>query len=124
MGTTKGEEESWDGNCKGVVIRGKIHRWKTCIACLVSFMVSLIGGIILVFWEMDYHPRNSQLWMVPFGLIMFATPVIVWFSAFVSDLFCPNKEQAGLPLFVTADNMVDGNSTGTGTSTSTGNHGG
>lgn len=59
---------------------------KTYIACLWSFLVSLTGGLMLAWWEYEYHPTNTQLWMVPFGLILFATPLIIWFAIFVSDI--------------------------------------
>ena len=60
---------------------------KTYIACLWSFLASLSRGLMLAWWEYEYHPTNSQLWMVPFGLIWFATPLIVWFAIFVSDIY-------------------------------------
>ncbi|XWS76822.1 hypothetical protein CRYUN_Cryun01aG0210500 [Craigia yunnanensis] len=59
---------------------------KTYIACLCSFLVSLTGGLMLAWWEYEYHPTNRQLWMVPFGLILFATPLIIWFAIFVSGI--------------------------------------
>ncbi|XVF72959.1 hypothetical protein PTKIN_Ptkin12aG0162200 [Pterospermum kingtungense] len=61
---------------------------KPYIACLWSFLVSLAGALLLAYWEYEYHPTNSQLWMVPFGLILFVTPLIIWFAIFVSDIFC------------------------------------
>ncbi|XVF33096.1 hypothetical protein REPUB_Repub17cG0138800 [Reevesia pubescens] len=60
----------------------------TYIACLWSFLVSLTGGLMLAWWKYEYHPTNSQLWMVPFGLILFVTPLIIWFAIFVSDICC------------------------------------
>lgn len=65
---------------------------KTWIACLGSFLVSMAGGLILSCWEFKYHPTNSQLWMVPIGLILFFTPVIVWFSVFISEICNFSKE--------------------------------
>ncbi|WRX09260.1 Putative ATP-synthase-associated protein - like 1 [Theobroma cacao] len=59
---------------------------KTYTACLWSFLVSLTGGLMLAWWEYEYHPTYRQLWMVPFGLILFTTPVIIWFAIFVSDI--------------------------------------
>ncbi|MBA0548723.1 hypothetical protein Golob_019805, partial [Gossypium lobatum] len=59
----------------------------TCIACLWSFLVSLSGALMLGWWGYEYHPTNSQLWLVPFGLILFVTPLIIWFAIFVS-YFC------------------------------------
>ncbi|GMI66739.1 hypothetical protein HRI_000343200 [Hibiscus trionum] len=66
---------------------------KTYAACLWSFLVSLAGGLLLGWWEYEYHPENRQLWMVPFGLILFSTPVIIWFAIFVSDI-CSCTEEA------------------------------
>uniref|UniRef100_A0A5B7CAY8 Transmembrane protein n=1 Tax=Davidia involucrata TaxID=16924 RepID=A0A5B7CAY8_DAVIN len=59
---------------------------KACIACLASFLISMVGGLVLGWWKFKYHPTNSQLWMVPFGLILFVTPVIVGLSVSVSHL--------------------------------------
>ncbi|KAK3014920.1 hypothetical protein RJ639_009884 [Escallonia herrerae] len=70
---------------------------KACIACLGSFLISMFGGLILAFWELKYHPTNSQLWMVPFGLVVFATPVIAWFSVFISDISTPEGVDASSP---------------------------
>ncbi|BFG22248.1 hypothetical protein Pyn_38284 [Prunus yedoensis var. nudiflora] len=55
-------------------------------ACFWSILVSVAGGLMLGWWEYQYHPTNRQLWMVPFGLILFATPVIVCFSVMASDI--------------------------------------
>lgn len=60
-------------------------------ACFVSILVSVAGGLLLGWWEYQYHPTYSQLWMVPFGLILFATPVIVWFSVVISHI-CNSKD--------------------------------
>ena len=59
---------------------------KASVVLLWSFFISLVGGLTLVWWELEYHSTNSQLWMVPFGLIMLVTPVIVCLSLFVSDI--------------------------------------
>ncbi|CAK9167040.1 unnamed protein product [Ilex paraguariensis] len=77
----------------GVIIRYKEFEKivKAFIACLGSFLLSMIGGMMLGWWELRYHPTNSQLWMVPFGLILFVTPIIVWLSVFISDV-CSSKE--------------------------------
>lgn len=77
---------------------------KITIACFVSFLVSLAGGMLLAWWQYEYHPDNRQLWMVPFGLILFTTPAIVWFSVVFSDICTPNTNddttaatQPGIP---------------------------
>ncbi|KAF7843883.1 putative ATP-synthase-associated protein [Senna tora] len=57
--------------------------------CLMIFSASLLvslGGIsVLGWWIYKYHPANRELWMVPFGLILFLTPLIVGFSLMISD---------------------------------------
>ncbi|KAK9758111.1 hypothetical protein RND81_01G207900 [Saponaria officinalis] len=67
--------------------------WKTCVLCLCSFLVSIIGGAILVFWQIKFHPTNSYLWMVPFGLVMFTTPIFIWIISISSDLCCHNDDE-------------------------------
>lgn len=69
-----------------------VRSWKRCIACVCSFMVSIVGGAILVFWEVKHHPTNSQLWMVPVGLILFATPAFIWVSSIFSDAICCTRK--------------------------------
>lgn len=55
-------------------------------AFLGSVLISLIGGVLLSCWEFKFHDTNSELWMVPVGLILFFTPVIVWSSVAVSEM--------------------------------------
>ncbi|KAM1819241.1 hypothetical protein ACFX15_000867 [Malus domestica] len=64
---------------------------ETRTACFWSVLVSVVGGLMLGWWEYQYHPANKQLWMVPFGLVLFATPAIVWFSVVASDICNPNN---------------------------------
>ncbi|KAJ0971181.1 hypothetical protein J5N97_019140 [Dioscorea zingiberensis] len=54
-------------------------------ACLLT--VSVAGGALLVWWALAFHPSNQQLWMVPFGLVVFGTPIFVWFALFASNNF-------------------------------------
>ncbi|XP_027162508.1 uncharacterized protein LOC113763025 [Coffea eugenioides] len=63
----------------------------TWISCLASFSVSMLGGLMLTHWELRHHRTNSQLWMVPFGLILLVTPAIVWLSIFISHIFSSNE---------------------------------
>ncbi|KAK4578106.1 hypothetical protein RGQ29_028301 [Quercus rubra] len=70
------------------------ERVKTCIVYSWSLMVSMIGGLTMGWWEYEYHPTNSQLWMVPFGLVLLITPLFAWFSIFVSDLCSSKVEDA------------------------------
>ncbi|KAJ6710260.1 hypothetical protein OIU74_011194 [Salix koriyanagi] len=51
---------------------------KTYENCLWSILVSMAGGLLLLWWGYEHHPTNTQLWMVPFGLILFLTPLIAW----------------------------------------------
>ncbi|KAJ6838998.1 uncharacterized protein M6B38_309410 [Iris pallida] len=53
-------------------------------ACLL-LLISLAGGAVLVWWAMEFHRHNEQLWMVPLGLVMVGTPVVVWFVVSASD---------------------------------------
>ncbi|GAB4844650.1 hypothetical protein Ancab_038052, partial [Ancistrocladus abbreviatus] len=99
MGITT-EDEGREERESGVLVNGdhrhqedKWQHWKACIACLISFLVSMAGVAILVWWQIDYHPTNSELWMVPIGLILFATPVIVWLSSIFSDFCCPPRQE-------------------------------
>lgn len=65
-----------------------VMRW---IACLGALLVSIVGGMILVMWQLKFHRTNTQLWMVPVGLIILVTPVIVSVSSFVSDISSPKE---------------------------------
>ncbi|KAM7274902.1 hypothetical protein ACFE04_016768 [Oxalis oulophora] len=56
------------------------------MARIWALLVSITGGLLLGFWECNYHQTNSQLWMVPFGLILLTTPIIIWFALSVSDI--------------------------------------
>ncbi|OAY62094.1 hypothetical protein MANES_01G241300v8 [Manihot esculenta] len=60
---------------------------QACITCLWSFLVSLSGGLVLGYWKHEYHHTNTQLWMVPFGLILLVTPVIIWVALSVSEIY-------------------------------------
>ncbi|KZV56924.1 hypothetical protein F511_30416 [Dorcoceras hygrometricum] len=64
---------------------------RTWLGCFGSFMLSITGGLILAWWESNYHSGNHQLWMVPLGLILFITPLMVWSAVIISE-FCNSKE--------------------------------
>lgn len=72
-------------------------RLKACIACLLSLAISTTGGFMLGFWEYEYHPTNSQLWMVPFALILLVTPAIIWFAIIVSEICNSKNEERHVP---------------------------
>ncbi|KAF8024529.1 hypothetical protein BT93_F1644 [Corymbia citriodora subsp. variegata] len=63
----------------------KGRRWIGC-GCGWAFAVSMAGGLMLGWWEHQYHRSNRQLWMVPVGLILFLTPLFAWLSLVISDL--------------------------------------
>lgn len=79
MGSNEGEE---NGGCKK-------SRWITkpylVILFLTSLLISIGGGSVLGWWLYRYHPTNKQLWMVPFGFVLFLTPIIVCLSLIVPD---------------------------------------
>lgn len=51
--------------------------YKTWIICLGLLFVSMGGGVILAWWSSKFHTSNRQLWMVPLGLILLVTPIII-----------------------------------------------
>jgi hypothetical protein len=59
----------------------KKSKWITKLPYLLilftSLFISIVGGCVLGWWLHKYHPTNSQLWMVPFGFVLFLTPIIV-----------------------------------------------
>ncbi|CAO2835408.1 unnamed protein product [Amaranthus hypochondriacus] len=69
---------------------------KIIILLLSSTLVSLIGGVILAYWFIKYHPKSNELWMVPVGLVMFTTPPLVWLISIVAEFCCPQEEQQQL----------------------------
>ncbi|PRQ58580.1 putative ATP-synthase-associated protein [Rosa chinensis] len=84
MGSYKEDEDTSYSDLERSVVKRRA-------ACFGSILVSVAGGLLLGWWEYQYHPSYRQLWMVPFGLILFATPVIVWFSLVVSHI-CNSKD--------------------------------
>uniref|UniRef100_A0A7N0US46 Uncharacterized protein n=1 Tax=Kalanchoe fedtschenkoi TaxID=63787 RepID=A0A7N0US46_KALFE len=72
---------SFGQRCKGL---------KMFLVWLCLVLSSVAGGIVLMCWELRYHPSYTQLWMVPCGLILFGTPMILWFSVVVSDILNPD----------------------------------
>jgi len=60
---------------------------------VLSLLISMLGGSLLVWWHHKYHSTNRQLWMVPFGLIFFLTPLIICFSLFISHLFISKSDE-------------------------------
>ncbi|KAF8111518.1 hypothetical protein N665_0074s0049 [Sinapis alba] len=64
--------------------------WKEKKSWMVFLMYSMIvvtfGGLFLSYWVYKYHPTNSNLWMVPVGLIFLVTPAFLSISVLLSDL--------------------------------------
>uniref|UniRef100_A0A2P2NGN5 Uncharacterized protein n=1 Tax=Rhizophora mucronata TaxID=61149 RepID=A0A2P2NGN5_RHIMU len=80
---------------------------KTCIACLLSFAASLAGGLTLGRWNYEYHPTNRHQWMVPFGLLLLVTPILVWLAIFVSDTCSPAADNVSRTSEPAADSVND-----------------
>nr|KYP71983.1 hypothetical protein KK1_011268 [Cajanus cajan] len=58
-------------------------RSRSCFFILfLSFLLllSIAGALVLGWWLHKYHPTNTQLWMVPFGFLLFLTPLIISLS--------------------------------------------
>lgn len=48
-------------------------------------LACIVGAALLLWWTLEFHRDNRQLWMVPVGLILMGTPAVVWFSVVASD---------------------------------------
>ncbi|KAK4268919.1 hypothetical protein QN277_022146 [Acacia crassicarpa] len=77
------EEGGENGGCNNKESQKKVKPYLKLIF-LSSLLVSIVGSFILGWWIYKYHPQNSELWMVPFGLILFLTPLIVGLSLVIS----------------------------------------
>ncbi|KAK4364183.1 hypothetical protein RND71_015541 [Anisodus tanguticus] len=58
---------------------------KIWIVCLGLFCITMGGGAILAWWSSKFHPSNKKLWMVPLGLIMLVTPIIICFAVLLDS---------------------------------------
>ncbi|KAJ0968774.1 hypothetical protein J5N97_021651 [Dioscorea zingiberensis] len=47
-------------------------------------LLSVVGAGLLLRWAVAFHQHNEQLWMVPVGLVMLGTPIVVSFSILAS----------------------------------------
>lgn len=54
-------------------------------ACLL--LTSLAGAALLLWWTKEFHRDNRQMWMVPFGLVLTGTPIVVSFAVFASNMW-------------------------------------
>ncbi|WOL07499.1 hypothetical protein Cni_G16241 [Canna indica] len=50
-------------------------------------VVVIGGGALLAWWALSFHHSNEQLWMVPVGLVLLGTPIVIWLSVFASGVF-------------------------------------
>lgn len=59
--------------------------------CLAA--ACLAGAALLTWWALAFHPTYAQLWMVPVGLVLACTPVVVCaalhFSPAAADTLSP-----------------------------------
>ncbi|RDY01147.1 hypothetical protein CR513_15566, partial [Mucuna pruriens] len=97
MGTPKGVENGDYGYYKE---NQGITKPYYVMIFISSLLLSITGGSMLGWWLHKYHPKNRQLWMVPFGLILLFTPVIVWFSLIISDLCIPKNEDEDVYMII------------------------
>ena len=54
--------------------------------CMVAAAVT--GASLLAWWSLAFHPTNSQLWMVPVGLVLACTPAVVCLALILSAEPC------------------------------------
>lgn len=73
----KTDEKTWKEEKKSM---------SSMVFLLYSMIVVTFGGLFLSYWVYKYHPTNSNLWMVPVGLIFLITPAFLSISVLVSDL--------------------------------------
>ncbi|XP_054781769.1 uncharacterized protein LOC129288969 isoform X2 [Prosopis cineraria] len=83
----RSEEGVENGGCN------KETQKKVMLIFLSSFLVSMVGSFLLGWWIHKYHPTNSELWMVPVGLILSVTPVIVGLSLVISSPSFSRREE-------------------------------
>lgn len=65
---------------------------KTWAACMCLVFVSAVGGATLVWWGFEYHAANERGWMVPVGLVLFGTPILISVSVLASELSCLRRQ--------------------------------
>ncbi|CAA0808856.1 Unknown protein [Striga hermonthica] len=86
--------QTHEDNVKEVFLSYTRSVFKRCGAgCwFVLFALSLLGGLMLAWWLLNYHSTNDEQWMVPFGLILFLSPLFVLMALFVSN-FCDSQPE-------------------------------
>ncbi|KAK3120863.1 hypothetical protein QOZ80_8BG0642810 [Eleusine coracana subsp. coracana] len=73
--------------------------------------VCLAGAGLLAWWALAFHPSYGQLWMVPVGLVLACTPVVVCVALHFSPAAAdppPGKAGAGAPPQLSAVVVVVG----------------
>ncbi|CAN7066828.1 hypothetical protein Bca4012_097389 [Brassica carinata] len=73
----KTDEKTWKEKKKSM---------SSMVFLIYSVIVVIFAGLFLTYWVYKYHPTNSNLWMVPVGLIFLVTPAFLSISVLVSDL--------------------------------------
>ncbi|KAH0448750.1 hypothetical protein IEQ34_022550 [Dendrobium chrysotoxum] len=54
-------------------------------AAIILFLLSAIAGaVLLIWWILQFHQSNDQLWMVPVSFVFLGSPVMACFSFFAS----------------------------------------
>ncbi|KAL1350304.1 hypothetical protein HN51_014413 [Arachis hypogaea] len=80
MGSNEGEENGEKRRIRRAYL----------VVSLLCLVISVAGGFVLGWWLYKYHPKNKQLWMVPFGFVLFLTPIICCLCLILPD-FCTAK---------------------------------
>uniref|UniRef100_A0A0D9X3T3 Uncharacterized protein n=1 Tax=Leersia perrieri TaxID=77586 RepID=A0A0D9X3T3_9ORYZ len=74
-------------------------------ACLV--VAAMGGASLLALWAVAFHPSNSRLWMVPVGLVLAFTPVVVYLALSFSQSPACDEVAAGKPMLTLSTVVVD-----------------
>lgn len=93
-----------NGDCKER--NRRMRKLPDLVIFIGSLLISIGGGFLLGCWVHKYHPTNRQLWMVPFGLILLLTPLILWFSILISDLGVIQSEEDDDDAFVMSQRIL------------------
>lgn len=92
-------ESDMNTNTKNETEKEKTEK-KSTMSSMAFFLYSMIvimcGGLFLTYWFNKYHPTNSNLWMVPLGLLFLVTPVFLSLSVLISDL-CDDDDGESRP---------------------------
>ncbi|KAL0923579.1 hypothetical protein M5K25_007640 [Dendrobium thyrsiflorum] len=75
-----------DYNIIDVEEKGGGGRGTAAAAAAAAVVICAAGAGILGWWFQAFHASNQKLWMVPVGLIMLATPIVVCFSFAASGI--------------------------------------